>query len=390
MRSVLTCLGVSVLILLAWGLIVLASAGGENGLRFNKGADYFLTQQLKWLALSIPCFCVALKFDYHKWKELPWLTIAAYVFVALLMVWALFCREVNGSHRWIIVGSARLLQPSELAKLLSIIVTAVFIDRLGWAIGKFLRGALCAALIVGVLMGLAVAEPDFGATMVIGLTAAVLFLVGGMKIVHMLALGAMGGLAIGVLLIFNPNRMNRIFSWAKSSWVGELFGFAATADAVVLSAKEQAAAHQADMALVAIRNGGLTGVGMNKSMQKLRYLPESHTDFIFAIGAEEWGLIFSLSLLALFAVFFVCGMIISARAPDRLGRLIAFGVTFLIFFQVLFNIGVVTKCLPTKGLAFPFISYGGTNLLSAVVAVGILFNIGLQIELPKSRPRSTI
>ncbi len=390
MRFVLTCLGVSVLILLAWGLIVLASAGGENGLRFGKSADYFLVQQLKWLALSLPCFLVALKFDYHKWKELPWLTISAYVLVVGLMVWTLFCREVNGSRRWIFLGSHRLMQPSELAKLLSIIATAVFIDRSGWAIGKFLRGALCAAAIVGLLMGLAVAEPDFGATMVIGLTAAVLFLVGGVKFVHMLALGGMGGLVIGVLLAFNPNRMNRIFSWVKSSWVGELFGFAATVDAAALSAKEQAAVHQVEQSLVAFRNGGLTGVGMNKSMQKLRYLPESHTDFIFAIGAEEWGLIFSLSLLALFVVLFICGMIISARAPDRLGRLIAYGITFLIFFQVLFNIGVVTKCLPTKGLALPFISYGGTNLLSAIVAIGILFNIGLQIELPKTRPRSTI
>ncbi len=389
MRFVLTCLGVSVLILLAWGLIVLASAGGENGLRFGKGADYFLFQQLKWLVISIPCFCVALKFDYHKWKELPWLTFLAYVLVAVLMTWALFCREVNGSRRWIFLGSHRLLQPSELAKLLSIIVVAVFIDRSGWAIGKFLRGALCAVAIVGVFMALALAEPDFGATLVIGATAAVLFIVGGMKFVHMLALGGMGGLAIGVLLAFNPNRMNRIFSWVKSSWVGEVFGFATATDAV-LSAKEQAAAHQADMALVALRNGGLTGVGMNKSMQKLRYLPESHTDFIFAIGAEEWGLIFSLSLLLLFVVFFACGMIISARAPDRLGRLIAYGVTFLIFFQVILNIGVVTKLLPTKGLALPFISYGGTNLLSAMIAVGILFNIGLQIELPKTRPRSTI
>ena len=145
-----------------------------------------------------------------------------------------------------------------------------------------------------------------------------------------------------------------------------------------------------NQALVAINHGGPLGVGYTRSMQKQFYLPEAHTDFIFAIGAEELGLIFSLVILVVFTVFFICGIRIALRAPDRLGRLLAFGMTFLVFFQVLFNIGVVTGCLPTKGLALPFISYGGTNLMTSMIAVGILFNIGRQIELPKPRPRSTI
>ncbi len=140
------------------------------------------------------------------------------------------------------------------------------------------------------------------------------------------------------------------------------------------------------MALAAIRRGGLTGVGFNKSIMKQAYLPEAHTDFIFAIGAEEWGLTFSLVLLALFIALFVCGMRIALRAPDRLGRFFAFGATFLIFFQSLFNVGVVTGCLPTKGLALPFISYGGTNLVTALLAVGILFNVGRQIDTSHPRP----
>ena len=158
----------------------------------------------------------------------------------------------------------------------------------------------------------------------------------------------------------------------------------------VMSDKERAAEYQVNNALIAIQQGGLTGVGINKSRQKLEYLPEAHTDFIFAIGAEELGLVFSLVLLTVFTVFFICGIRSALRAPDRLGRLLAFGMTFLVFFQVLFNIGVVTGCLPTKGLALPFISYGGTNLMTSMIAVGILFNIGRQIELPKPRPRSTI
>lgn len=387
MRRVLTLLGISVLALLAWGLIVLASASYGNGSRLHSDTSYFLYKQVTWLVVALPCLFVAIKFDYHKWREWPWLTIVAYGMVVLLMGLVFLFPPVNGSRRWVSIGTIRL-QPSEFAKLMSVFATAVFLDRAGWVIGKFWRGAVRSVAIVAVLMGLALAEPDFGATMVIGLTGGMLFLVSGMKITHMLALGGVGLCGVGSLLALNANRMNRILSWGKG-----MFGAAmanAGGSVAEMSPKEIAAAHQADMALVAIQNGGITGVGFNRSMQKLRYLPEAHTDFIFAIGAEEWGLIFSISLLALFTVFFVCGMIISARAPDRLGRLLAFGMTFLIFFQAVFNIGVVTKCLPTKGLALPFISYGGTNLITAMVAVGVLFNVGLQIELPKPRPRSTI
>ena len=387
MRRVLTLLGISVLALLAWGLIVLASASYGNGSRLHSDTSYFLYKQVTWLVVALPCLFVAIKFDYHKWREWPWLTIVAYGMVVLLMGLVFLFPPVNGSRRWVSIGTIRL-QPSEFAKLMSVFATAVFLDRAGWVIGKFWRGAVRSVAIVAVLMGLALAEPDFGATMVIGLTGGMLFLVSGMKIAHMLALGGVGLCGVGSLLALNANRMNRILSWGKG-----MFGAAmanAGGSVAVMSPKEIAAAHQADMALVAIQNGGITGVGFNRSMQKLRYLPEAHTDFIFAIGAEEWGLIFSVSLLAVVTAFFVCAMIISARAPDRLGRLLAFGMTFLIFFQAVFNIGVVTKCLPTKGLALPFISYGGTNLITAMVAVGVLFNVGLQIELPKPRPRSTI
>ena len=134
----------------------------------------------------------------------------------------------------------------------------------------------------------------------------------------------------------------------------------------------------------------LTGVGFTESMQKHYYRPEAHTDFIFAIGAEELGLFFSMGMLLLYSALFACGMAISARAPDRFGRFLAFGAAFLIFFQVLFNIGVVTGCLPPKGLALPFVSYGGTNLLVSAAAIGLLVNVGRRIDLPKRRSKSRI
>ncbi|MBR6733740.1 MAG: FtsW/RodA/SpoVE family cell cycle protein [Kiritimatiellae bacterium] len=372
----------SIVALLAIGLVVLASASGAYGLYLYNDANHFFVRQVVWVGVSIVVGVAAYFFDYHKWREMPWLTVLLYLVVVCLMAAVFAFPEVKGSHRWLKITSSLRLQPSEFGKLAVVIATAVFIDRAGWRISKFWKGAVRASFLVAVIMGLAVAEPDFGATMVIGITAGALFFISGMKILHLVALGVMGGVAVGVPLMLNKNRMNRILSWFKSS--------VSDGGAAVLTAKEKAVEHQANAALVAIRNGGTTGVGYTKSMQKLQYLPEAHTDFIFAVGAEELGLVFSLALLALYVTVMVLGMIAAARSPDRLGRLIAYGMTFLIVFQALFNLGVVTKCLPTKGIALPFISYGGTNLLTAAVASGIILNVFRQIESPKLRPRSII
>ena len=382
MRWTLTVLGISVLVLLGLGFTLLASAGEETGRALYHSADYFVTHQAVWLGVAMVFLLVAAFFDYHNWRRYPYLTVCVYVVVVGLMAAVLLAPETKGSHRWLrLVGSVRL-QPSELGKIFVVISTAVFLDWAGWRIEKFWKGSVPAVMIVGVLMGLAVVEPDFGATMVIGLAGGTLCLIGGMRILHIVLMGGGALVAVGTLLAFNPNRMRRLAAWLPEpilTWLG-----------LPPPTGDDPAAYQLSQALVAISHGGPFGVGYTKSMQKKFYLPEAHTDFIFAIGAEELGLFFSLGLLVLFTAVFICGIRIALRAPDRLGRLLAFGMTFLIFFQVLFNIGVVTGCLPTKGLALPFISYGGTNLMSSLIAVGMLFNIGRQIELPKPRPRSTI
>ena len=467
MYRVLWLLGISVLALLAAGFIVLASAGGGNGIRLYNDANHFLVRQAFWLVVSLPCLLVAAKFDYHRWRTTPWLTRLMYLLVLALLVGVLFCPETKGSRRWIGYGMFRV-QPSELAKLAVVIATSVYLDRKGWMLGKFWKGAVPGVVVVGLPFLLAVLEPDFGATAVIGLVGAALFLLSGMRVLHFALFALAGLLFAGTLLSFNANRMNRINSWVRSTFMSQDQAaiaklekaaeekvatlkrspararpdLAALApqirstlalvrdvvddkkgralevdvqnvlkDAMTRSGtqpdafrllekqiksqlrsrdKRMAAAHQLDQALVAIRRGGVFGVGFNESMQKRAYLPEAHTDFIFAIGAEEFGLFFSGGTLGLFVLFFWCGMYISLHAPDRLGRLIAFGMTFLVFFQALFNIGVVSGCLPTKGIALPFISYGGTNLLTALIAVGVLFNVGRQIGLQTHRPRSKI
>jgi len=379
----LTLLGITVLSLVVVGFILLASAGEINGLRIYQNPYFFVTHQALWLGVAFVFFAVAALFDYHKWRQWPWLTILAYVGVAVLMMAVFAFPATKGSHRWLRIGAMRL-QPSELAKIMSVIATAVVLDRMGWRIERFWKGVVPAIAMVALLMGLAVVEPDFGATMVIGLTAGVLFLVAGMRFRHMGLMGLLGICGVGTLLAFNANRMNRIAAWLPS-WLASAMGVSAE---TIAKNADKDANYQLTHALVAIRNGGITGSpGLFRSNQKLAYLPEAHTDFIFAIGAEEWGLVFSLGLLLLFVLFFVWGIVIAAHSPDRLGRLLAYGMTFLVFFQAVFNLGVVTGCLPTKGLALPFISYGGTNLITAMVAVGTLFNVGRQVDLPLPRSR---
>ena len=392
MKQARVVLGLSVLALVAIGFVVLSSAGGPVGLRTPPAFDqyHFVKLQAKWLALSLPLLLAAMYFDYRNWREHPWLTVAMFAAVAVAMCAVFGFRPVNGSRRWLMFGPVRI-QPSEFAKIAVVIALSVFMDKAGWRIELFWKGAVRALAIVSVPMVLAVLEPDFGSTMVIGLTGGVLMVISGMRVLHMLAIGAAGAVGVLPLLLSNANRMRRIAAWLPDGakalmsrtcpWLGDL---------TVSTEDAQEANYQLDQALIAIRNGGEAGVGFGNSMQKQMYLPENHTDFIFAIGAEEWGLGFSLLLLALFVTVFVCGVVISVKACDRLGRLMAFGVAFLIFFQALFNMGVVTGMLPTKGLALPFISYGGTNLMSAFISIGILMGVSRQGDLQREREKSKI
>lgn len=383
MYRVQTLLGIAVSALVAIGFVVLASASCVNGLKYGS-SYYFLIRQLMWLGIAVAAMVPAISFDYHKWRDFPFLTVFAYLVVLGLMGAVFLFPATKGSHRWLAFGSIHL-QPSEFAKLMVVFVLAVYLDRVGLRIEKF-SGVIWALGLMGVLVGLALIEPDFGAAMVIGLAGGVLLLVAGMRWRHILLFGGMGIAGVVTLLMFNRNRMYRLAGWFPPK-VAEWLGVPPEA---VTASLEKGSSYQFDMAQVAIGNGRLLGRGLNESLQKLTYLPEAHTDCVFAIGAEEWGLAFSIILLVLYLVIFGCGVTIAFKARDRLGRLMAYGMTILIVYQALFNMGVVSGIFPPKGMALPFISYGGTNLIVTLIAVGTLFNIARQIGLQKVRPRSTI
>ncbi|MBP5226733.1 MAG: putative lipid II flippase FtsW [Kiritimatiellae bacterium] len=364
MRKVLATLTIAVFLLLGIGIVLLASAGTVRAQDLYGVPYYFFQSQLKWLGISMVVLFVASVFDYRLWKRIPWLTVAFFCFAVLLLVLVLIpgvSQSVKkGSARWLSIAGHRLGQPSELAKIAMVVVFAVWLDRIGAAVKGFFKGFLVPCVMLGIFAGLLLLEPDFGATAVVGVLGLSMMFVAGVRIRYLLAAAVVGVCGVGVLLMNNSNRMSRIMAFMDPD-------------------SNSDAGHQLAQSILSFKNGGALGVGYTRSIQKFRYLPEAHTDFIFAIGGEEFGIIFSIGVLILFVTFAVCGFLIAVRAQDRLGKMLAFGMTFLLAFQAAFNIGVVTGCLPTKGIALPFISYGPTNLLVAMAAVGILMNVGRRV-----------
>lgn len=358
------------------GLIVLSSAGTVNAMRIHHDQYFFFKRQVAYAAAGALLAVGVAKFDYRNWRKWPLLTMAMYAAIMALLVAVLFTRPINGSCRWIKVAFFNL-QPSELAKLAAVICTAVYLDRLAWRVEFFWKGGVLSAAIFGAMAALIMKEPDFGSTMVVASAGLLMMFLAGVRVSHLLLFGAAGMVTIGWYVAHNANRMARI-----AAFLAAVVPAIANSGGEVTEEQMDPAAKRADyqsrQSLVAIKNGGITGVGLGQSMQKQAYLPEAHTDFIFAIGAEEMGIAFSVGTVALFLAFFLLSTYIAAHAPDRFGKYLASGMAFIIFFQSMFNIGVVCRALPTKGMALPFFSYGGTNMLSAFIAVGTIFSVGLK------------
>ena len=370
-KSALFAFALVVAALVALGLIVLSSASEANGVKFHHDAYYFLKRQCVYIAAGGFVAVVAALFDYRLWRDVPALSWAFYgvVFVLLLLVLPQFGgREVKGSFRWIDLGLFNL-QPSELAKLAVVVILSVWMDRLAWRVELFWKGLAIPCVLIAAYALPVIREPDFGSVMVIGAAGGLVMFVAGVRLRYIVPAGILGAVCAGVVMLFNENRMRRLVAFIKSSH---------DAAEKVSTATMPAAQYQAHMALVSLKNGGITGVGLGESIQKQFYLPECHTDFIFAVGAEELGLVFSIVVILLFAAFFALSVYIARHAADRFGRFLVIGMAFIVFFQAMFNLGVVCEALPTKGMALPFFSYGGTNLMSAFFAVGTILSVGIH------------
>ena len=376
-KSALFWLGLVVTCLVALGLIVLSSASAANAMRLHHGdAYFFIKRQFAYLVAGLVLAAGVALFDYRRWRDHISLAWLFYVAVLVLLVAVFGFKAINGSHRWISVGPLRL-QPSEFAKLSVVILLAAWLDRLGWKVELFWKGAFWPVVFIGGLAVPILLEPDFGSVMVVGFAGLLMMFVAGTRLRYLFPIGLMGVGVVAFKVATNANRMARLAAFFGGS--------SDAAGAPVMDAAAKRAAYQANQALAAIGNSQIWGAGLGESMQKYLYLPEAHTDFVFAVGAEELGVVFSVAVVLLFCAFFALSVYIARKASDRFGRFLVVGMAFIVFFQAMFNLGVVCKALPTKGMALPFFSYGGTNLLSAFFAVGTILSVGIHSYRDKKR-----
>jgi cell division protein FtsW len=352
------------LLLVAAGVVMVFSASAVMaGERF--GSPYhFLWRQLGWAAAGLAAMTVLMKSDYRRWKQ-PGIVFTLLGVTTLLLLAVFFLDRAHNTHRWIRMG-AMSLQPSELAKPALILFLAFFLEKRIKALGEGeddWRHTLLPAVIPAALFAiLIVAQPDLGTALVcLGITAAILY-VAGMRLRYFA--GALVPIvpALCYLVFFVPWRLARIMAFLFPGRDPQGIGF------------------HINQSLIAVGTGGITGMGLMEGRQKLFYLPEPHTDFVYAVISEELGLVGAVIVAALFFIFAWRGFRAALRSRDGFARLLAAGITTMIVVQAFFNMSVVLALLPTKGIPLPFISYGGSSLFVMLASVGVLLNITQQTE----------
>jgi cell division protein FtsW len=343
--------------LLCLGTVMILSASSVTAAVYYHDAYHFFKRQLLWLALGTVAFGLCLRVDYWHWRRLaPAILVATFVLLIVVLIPGIG-HEVNGARRWLGVGPVSF-QPSELAKLTMVVFVAAWLaGRQGREITAFWRGAVPVLVLVGLAAGLILLEPDLGTAAALGATAVALLYVAGVPPAQ---LGVIFSVALPVLAlaIFGSDyRRRRFFAFLNPR------------------ADPQFSGYHILQALYALGSGGLFGAGLGQSRQKYFYLPEVHTDFIFAVLGEELGFAGGLVVLLLFALLIWRGYRIAASAPDLFGTLLAAGLTTMLAVQAIVNIGVVTAVLPVTGIPLPMISFGGSSLIFTLAGMGMLANI---------------
>jgi len=352
---------VIVLLLLTVGIVMVYSSSYVYAqVTFDDGA-HFLKNQLVWALLGIAAMVVVMNIHYKiylKWANL--IFGAAVILLVVLLIPGVGI-TVKGATRSIGVGQFTF-QPAEIAKLALVIFLAKYLAQNKEKLKELIRGLALPLLLVGGVCGLILLQPDLGTAATIAGTAFLMMLAAGARISHLSFLGLLGGCLVALAIVVEPYRMKRIMAF-RDPWSDPLGnGF------------------QTIQALLAVGSGKLFGAGLGQGRQKFLYLPEQHTDFIFAVLAEELGFIGTTFVLLLFLAFMWRGLKIAIKAPDSFAALLAAGITIMVVLQAVINIGVVTGSLPITGITLPFISYGGSSLTLNLLGIGILLNISRYVR----------
>ena len=352
------------LALVAMGMVWIYSASAIKASQNHAAATAFLTRQLLGGGIGIAFMLALSQVDLSTLQDHPKpLMVAYFILIGLLLAVLFFGPKVNGAHRWLRLGPMGSLQPSELFKPLSVLIAASWMvrNREAWtnrrdALPKLL--GLAGVLLVP--LALILREPDFGTTFLIVFVALmVVFLGGAPKWIFAVAIPVLGALGTA-FVVLSPYRLARVTSFLNPE------------------ADPLGKGHQALQSLVAVGNGGFMGVGLGGGKQKLFYLPEAHTDFIYAVIAEEAGLIGTVTILALFVAILWRGYRIARRVGDGYLKLCAMGFMLLLVVQALMNMSVVLSLAPNKGIPLPFISFGPNSLITSLICLGLLLSISKE------------
>ncbi|HZK56006.1 MAG TPA: stage V sporulation protein E [Desulfosporosinus sp.] len=351
----------SILALLTVGFVMVYSSSAVRGYILFDDPYHFLKMEVLWIILGLGAMALSMLVDLRQLRRFakPILFIAIALLIAVKIPG--IGRRVNGADRWIGLGPLSI-QPSEVIKLSMVLVMAHLLALDPRKIQSFRKGVLPILGLLGVIAGLIMLQPDLGTTLVIAATAFFMLIAAGARASHISALiGAGLGLVVAAI-VAAPYRMRRIFAFLDP-WADPL-----------------GKGYQTIQALLALGPGGLFGLGLGQSRQKFLYLPENHTDFIFAMIGEELGFIGASLVVLLFFLFAWRGFRVAMRAPDAFMGFLAVGLTAMVSIQAMINMGVVSGVLPVTGITLPFISYGGTSLVFTMLGVGVLLNISREVK----------
>ena len=351
------------IVLICIGMIMIYSASNIYAWERYHDGFFFLKRHASFVAIGSLLMLLVMGFDYRKFRKYskPLLIVALFLLVLVLVPG--LGREVAGARRWFRFKFLSF-QPSELANLAVIIYVADFIARKGNTVTTFWKGFLPPMMVLGLVSLLILVQPDLGTTVSLGVVVMTMLFVAGVRGTYLLTLLLTSIPALYILIFSVPYRRARILAFLNPYADPKGSGF------------------QIIQSQIALGSGGIFGVGIGQSKQKLFYLPAAHTDFIFAIIGEELGLIGTLGIIILFIIFIRQALKIIKNSPDKFGYFLSLGLVTMICFKAVINIGVSCGILPTKGLPLPFISYGGSSFIFDMVSLGILMNIARTGEYP--------
>jgi cell division protein FtsW len=356
-----------VLLLVGIGIVMVYSASSALALKKFGSDHYFLKKQAVFALVGICVLVLSRHVPYRFYRPLAYPLLALALILLAAVLFSPFGITAGGSSRWLGLGPLRF-QPSEFARFALIVYLAYSLEKKADRIKEFSIGFVPHGLVLGALAVLVLKQPDFGSVAILAVLTWLMMFVGGVRIVYLGCSCLLLGLAGGYFIAQAGYRMRRLLSfldpWQYSADAG----------------------YQIVHSLMAFGTGGWWGTGIGKGYQKLFYLPEPHTDFIFSVIGEELGLVGVLLIILLYLMILWKGICIARQAPDLFGSYLAIGLTAALGLQICINMGVALGLLPTKGLTLPFLSYGGTSLVLNMATIGILMNIGASGRTGRGAP----